>query len=1280
MAETFGSQLVAQKAQQEQTRKSRTQRLIEQENQRKTLYYNQRAGLIQSNRQAVNDQLQRWRNEIARLKDEMKRHTAWYNRLEGQARRRKHQEYREGLQGLRDDITVYEQRIKALQNRSGYVESGYKASELIQSAQNEATQKEQKREGISQTKQSFYQKIKTGAFDATLRKLGLLRDTTFERFQERVTVYNQEAQAIEGIKKRMETVGYEGLTNDEKIKVNESAYQWQRQNPNEKLLFDKSGNVTAVYSEFFGKTLPVSTYQRKVEQMSKVDTSLKLGEKEETPKPASTISTQNTPINYNLSTAWIDTLQSKFWKGVKNTFSSNEEPRPPQVKFEEKVEESKSGAGSTASISQVPTPESLAQMEKVASDWGDTGMIAEDISDTYISKVKDLPDINQSAVNALKKEAQTEYNTKSKEALAENQSVYEKKIESIENTEAIKKWSVVGMGVPASWYYGTLVPKDKKLKDTVKTPTTAQQEEQYLKDYEALRTKHNYVPPENQVVFGFNYTDAIARELAGGKQLVSGVYYGGIKGIRENPRTIGFKTAAWATAIAGTQVALTYSGGTVTALAGSNAVKYIGYGLTGLWGASVVARASAGSTPYEKGLIFGDISAKEVVPIFAGGYIGTKIGSGISRAIWRHRTLKQNPRFVAEEKRARFELFTGKEKYPTASPSQHPKKFREAEFSLLPDEKGAKLRVQRRFSIKENDFIGNGRYYGEMPYSDVDPTIIQANPKDAAILKRQNISPPYIVNANRGTITFNKAMHFTNVEKIEMLKGFFGKGYSFSINGNEFILTKYVRNVPLNKFGIKPASHATTYGEFAKVNEQFKNTAGSSEVFGQYFSSEDSLYFALGKGQSSSLYGGSIFGSPYAKPYIERLNTKGYVTIPKGYKPTLTKMEVITYLKKNYPTYPLGTVTRTANNYWKETAYMIEKGRTGKLVILMRKSEIEGVLHAGTIAERTAQKPFYTTVKRPAFYKSLEKINRIGNTEYISRVQKFKAKDLLSPSTLKYKIYQRIAPAKDQSLLGLRWRKVGGFAPMRRLGRVVPIERYTAIPQTELELAQHLQKINEIKSTLRGSPAFKQATAKAIEEQMLTQHIKEIRELSPFASSGGLKSQPISYGEEYGSFISFPKRKYISSSPSYSKSYSSLSSFNSSDFSPTPSSPPPYSPSSKGSSFGSSFKYSPPSIDYYSPSYSPPKKQTYYYPKTKIEMSRIVKEKIKGNRKQMPEIKALFPDFTSRAIGLKEKQVKGVKEALREINRIQTGFEVRRGLKIKGSNIEKLNKYGVIQW
>lgn len=62
-----------------------------------------------------------------------------------------------------------------------------------------------------------------------------------------------------------------------------------------------------------------------------------------------------------------------------------------------------------------------------------------------------------------------------------------------------------------------------------------------------------------------------------------------------------------------------------------------------------------------------------------------------------------------------------------------------------------------------------------------------------------------------------------------------------------------------------------------------------------------------------------------------------------------------------------------------------------------------------------------------------------------------------------------------------------------------------------------------------------------------------------------------------------------------------------------------------------------------------------------------LKKKIKAKAKKRGiENFALLPDFTSRAIGLAPKEFGSVKDAMREIKMLQTGFGIRRGGRIKG--------------
>lgn len=68
-----------------------------------------------------------------------------------------------------------------------------------------------------------------------------------------------------------------------------------------------------------------------------------------------------------------------------------------------------------------------------------------------------------------------------------------------------------------------------------------------------------------------------------------------------------------------------------------------------------------------------------------------------------------------------------------------------------------------------------------------------------------------------------------------------------------------------------------------------------------------------------------------------------------------------------------------------------------------------------------------------------------------------------------------------------------------------------------------------------------------------------------------------------------------------------------------------------------------------------------------------VKKKIKGKQRITPEIYGLFPDFTSRAIGLSPQEF-SIKDVNKAVRKLQTGFEVRTGGRIKGITEKNLMK------
>jgi len=90
--------------------------------------------------------------------------------------------------------------------------------------------------------------------------------------------------------------------------------------------------------------------------------------------------------------------------------------------------------------------------------------------------------------------------------------------------------------------------------------------------------------------------------------------------------------------------------------------------------------------------------------------------------------------------------------------------------------------------------------------------------------------------------------------------------------------------------------------------------------------------------------------------------------------------------------------------------------------------------------------------------------------------------------------------------------------------------------------------------------------------------------------------------------------------------------------------------------------------------------RTYEYPRSRVPKTPPIEIGLSGKmkallkRKRTPEIVGLFPDFTARAIGLAPKRIGSVKDALKEMSKIQTGFEIRTGARIKGfKNIQEKN-------
>lgn len=416
--------------------------------------------------------------------------------------------------------------------------------------------------------------------------------------------------------------------------------------------------------------------------------------------------------------------------------------------------------------------------------------------------------------------------------------------------------------------------------------------------------------------------------------------------------------------------------------------------------------------------------------------------------------------------------------------------------------------------------------------------------------------------------------------------------------------------------------HATSMGD---MGEKIVVKGSTSELPILYGSPQLDITFAVrGAPEYKALGLGSLKGTiPFgARIYGEKLSP-----IPKGYKPKLSWVEVEKYVEKYSPDFKLD------KKFYRQLSFMIEREQTGRIFIPQVKTEIESGLFLREKAVKIPKaKKYYTQIAKPEFYQKLEKIRRLGNEEFVRRVQKF---SILKPSTYLDKLVGR---------------KAGQFKTIK-VGRVLPIEKYKVdISDVASKLASNKLKEQIFKK------GFKFDETKIITGES-SYGIKKI----PIISAESSVAQLLSIGNISSSKVS----RAISSSVSSSYGASSFGSYSKSS-----------GKSSRASSLSSSSSYYSSSLRSYLRSISRSSSGggsgsgRYYgggegYPSLDYGSSMDSKIRKKLKWKKSKEMKALLPDFTAILIGSKAPEY-SVKQAIREMNKIQSGFHTRWGGNIKG--------------
>lgn len=169
----------------------------------------------------------------------------WEERNAGKVRQ---DEYRRVTREYDLDIQEAGDELRYLQEGMGKLEAGYDVYSIMDYAENKAIYNRERSERKQKAYLEFKEELKKGNLDSTLKALKLDKSTiTLEKYQQAIESYNSSLPRLEAQRKK-------------------AIEEFQKANPTEKLVFDKTGNLVSIQSGKFGETFSVERYNQKLQQ------------------------------------------------------------------------------------------------------------------------------------------------------------------------------------------------------------------------------------------------------------------------------------------------------------------------------------------------------------------------------------------------------------------------------------------------------------------------------------------------------------------------------------------------------------------------------------------------------------------------------------------------------------------------------------------------------------------------------------------------------------------------------------------------------------------------------------------------------------------------------------------------------------------------------------------------------------------------------------------------------------------------------------------------------
>jgi hypothetical protein len=210
-------------------------------------------------------------NDISNLEMRKKEYQQWFQSLSEEKQKIEKKKYYETIRDFELQDSAYKQERWQLQKNRRKISQGYSPQDVMRYARKQTQYKIEKKEARKIGEQKFKKELSEGTLDQELQRIGfkfegdfnkLRAGVTYGKYIQKAEEYNKDIESKRRLQTWTEKVGYSNLPAFAQAQVNPSAQEWQKDNPQEILVFDNSGNVVGVQSQALGRLVSIEEYNK----------------------------------------------------------------------------------------------------------------------------------------------------------------------------------------------------------------------------------------------------------------------------------------------------------------------------------------------------------------------------------------------------------------------------------------------------------------------------------------------------------------------------------------------------------------------------------------------------------------------------------------------------------------------------------------------------------------------------------------------------------------------------------------------------------------------------------------------------------------------------------------------------------------------------------------------------------------------------------------------------------------------------------------------------------